>query len=55
MEKRILIVDAIDVVASRLSATAEQAWADIKSKAFYGRLSLEGLDERGRRCAIEPR
>jgi hypothetical protein len=53
MEQSIPIVDAIETVASRLDATAEQAWADIRGQARDGRLSLEGIDNRGRPCPIE--
>jgi hypothetical protein len=48
------IVRAIERRADRLGATKEQAWAEIKSKAFYGRLSLVGIDDKGRLCELEP-
>ena len=48
------IADAIDIVATRLVATAEQAWAEIKSKTCHGRLSLAGIDEKARLCPVEP-
>ena len=53
MEQPTPIIDAIDAVATHLGATAEQAWAEIKSGAFYGRLSLEGIDDKGRPCSVE--
>jgi hypothetical protein len=48
------IASAIGALADRLGATNEQAWAEIKSKAFYGRLSLEGIDDKGLLCGLEP-
>ena len=48
------IASAIETLADRLGATNEQAWADIKSKAAYGRLSLAGVDDKGRLCGLEP-
>jgi hypothetical protein len=52
--KPIPIASAIETLADRLGATNEQAWADIKSKAAYGRLSLAGVDDKGRLCDLEP-
>jgi Arm DNA-binding domain/Phage integrase, N-terminal SAM-like domain len=49
----IQIATAIETLANRLGATSERAWAEIKSKAFYGRLSLAGVDDKGRLCDLE--
>jgi hypothetical protein len=54
MERQIPIASAIETLAKRLGATNEQAWAEIKSSAFYGRLSLAGIDDKGRLCDLEP-
>lgn len=48
------IPTAIETLADRLGATNEQAWAEMKSKTVYGRLSLAGIDDKGRLCNLEP-
>jgi hypothetical protein len=53
MEKPMPIAEAIDAVAARLSASAEQAWGEIKSQAFHGRLLLEGINDKGQPCSVE--
>jgi hypothetical protein len=54
IKRPIPIASAIEMLADRLGATSEQAWAEIKSKAFYRRLSLVGIDDKGRLCDVEP-
>ena len=53
LERPLPIMGAIKSLAERLGTTEEQSWAEIKSKAFYGRLSLSGIDEKGRLCGLE--
>lgn len=53
MQNPIPIVDAIEAVAVRLDAPAEQAWSAIKAMTAAGRLTLEGTDEKGRPCPVE--
>jgi hypothetical protein len=53
MQDPTTIVVAIEAVAERFGATAEQAWGGIKSKAAAGLLTLQGIDDEDRLCPVE--
>jgi hypothetical protein len=53
-QKSTPIVDWIECEATRQGTVPELVWADIKSKAEQGHVLLQGRDENGRLCSVEP-